>query len=97
MDTFEQPADGVGAGESRAAPLQDEIRADVSASQTEMREIFEATVRETRRLNEETRAYKLVLHEVLSRLALLDERLNGRNHSRRASGRTNRKPRSKKG
>ena len=98
MDSLEQSADEVGARNSHVSQLRDEIRADVSAARTEVREIYEATLREMRRLNAETRAYKLVSHEeVLSRLALLDERLNGRQRSRGTSGRSNRKPRSKKG
>ena len=78
--------------------LRGEMRAGDEKLREEMHAGWEMLRAEMRTLNNETQVFMRVLHEdVLSRFALLDERWNGRKRSRRTSGRTNHKRRSKKG
>ena len=54
---------------------------------------FSAVRTEMRELNEETHVHMRVLHEdIVSRIALLDEHMNGRSRSRRVPHHRRKKP-----
>ena len=95
--------DRVGALGLQVSQLRTEMRVEFSAVRVEMRELNVGLRREMHQLNEETRrelggriddlgTHMRVLHEeVISRIALLDEHMNGRRSTRHAPARQPRK------
>jgi hypothetical protein len=102
MESLQGLPDRVTALELQISQFREEVRLEFSATRSELRaemsDLAETLRGEIRAGDEETRRYMSVLHEdVISRIALLGENLNGPTRPRRAHGRqAGTKPRSPK-
>ena len=93
MESLEGLPDRVASLDVQISQFRAEVRVEFSAVREEMRGLGDNLQSEI----EETRRHIRVLHEdVISRIALLDENLNGRKRSTESRGRTGRSRRSPK-
>ncbi|OGA47304.1 MAG: hypothetical protein A3G25_06410 [Betaproteobacteria bacterium RIFCSPLOWO2_12_FULL_63_13] len=98
MQSLEGLPDRVASLEVQISQFRAEVRVEFSAVRGEMRDLAETLRGEIRAGDEETRRQMRVLHEeVISRIALLDETLNGRKRSQESRGRAGHSRRPPKG
>ena len=97
MPSLEGLLDRVASLEVQISQFRAEVRMEFSAVREEMGDLGKTLRSEIRAGDEETRREMRVLHEeVIARIALLDEHLNGRKRSPESRGRTGNSRRSPK-